>query len=524
MLTTNTNFDTYHDVDYTQPMYIITFEGQPYSFSNHLPLGSFHGVKQYLQIPTGISQKITPNEGKSSISSFTFSLQDIDDEITEMIVADEFFFDNKRVSLKGGYAGMSEEDCLLLSTGWVKSLKMSSDLTAYTFTATDPQKQMIRKVFRGSEDSTVNIAGNPLNIALNIILSTGNGTNGDYDRLAAVNGIGLSEDFVNVSNIELIRDRWFPGNSWWMEFEINKRIKAKDFLEKEIYKPLCLYPVINGDGKFDLRPYKPPLPGLDTVQSFSEANIIGMPQWDSNLKELVNEVEISYNYDLTSDTFQNVTYYVDGDSVTGRGAGDRPVEIKTKGLKTDSNIATINNRTLARYATPPIKINFKTRFDRFLSEAGDIVPFSHNLLPDLSNSVRGYSNQNMEVVSRNVDWKKGLCTFELLDTGFGRLKYGTISPSMTVTSGSSSTVFFVSTTDAAKYTIGWEVHITNKYAVKQAGPITITDIDTDTGQITTDDIGATPQAGWVVNFANYSEVITRQKDFTFIGTTDYIIP
>ena len=102
-------------------------------------------------------------------------------------------------------------------------------------------------------------------------------------------------DYINISNIEAVRDDWYPGDSHYMKFTITKREKAKDWLEREIFKVLNIYPVVDGDGKFNLKPFKPPIAGRDTLQDFDEDNIIGLPTYDMNLAGLINECEFHYD-------------------------------------------------------------------------------------------------------------------------------------------------------------------------------------------------------------------------------------
>src|SRR3990167_3331906 len=99
----------------------------------------------------------------------------------------------------------------------------------------------------------------------------------------------------------------------------------------------------------------------------------------------------------------------------------------------------------------PIRIKFSSLFYRWLSEFGDIVPFTHSKLPDIQSGSRGYTSERMEIVHRGVDWAKGQVKFELLNTGFSKGIYQQISPSMTITAAASGTSWTVSTADAAKY-------------------------------------------------------------------------
>ena len=561
MLSTNTNFDVYHDVDYKTPLYVIEFDGESAYYCNHVP-GEYVGLdkilledgadmlleddsyallegdsvgdspgaagyNQYLVSISGLSQKVKPEEGKASIGGVTITIQDYNNEITALLATDTYYFHRKKTTIKAGYMGMGADDLITIMVGWVTGLKLNKDGLSYIFEITDPIKWMQRKIFRGAEDTPVSLSGNPLNILL-ALLTSGSGS-GDYDWYDSANGLGLDPTYINVTAIEAVRDNWFPGDSHYMKFtDIDERIKAKDFFEKEIFKPLNLYPVIDGQGRFSVKPFKPPLAALESVQSFTEDNIIDLPGWDANLKALINEIEVFYDYD--GDDFVTEIFYIDGTSVDNRGPGKKPLKIKTKGLHTSHSPASIagravdiletrRNRVFGRFATPPIKLNLSTFFSRWLSEAGDVVPFTHSLIPDITAGTRGLTADRMEIINKTVNWKKGTVKIELLDTGFNKSIYGVISPTMTVTSASDGETFTVSTTDAAKFanlTLP-EVQVCDARMRQRKANVTLLTVNTTTGVCTCDDMGFTAAGGHFIVFADYDYCTAEQKNWGFIA-------
>lgn len=428
-------------------MYLIHFDGESTDYCNHKPTSPDNTLKQYLIKIKGNSQKVNPEEGSGSIGGVTITLQDFDNEITALLATDSYFFHRKKVTTKAGYLGMAEDDMLSIQVGWVTGLKLSNDGLSYVFSVTDPQKWLQRKIFRDASDSVpVIIQGNPLNIYLAILTSTGAGTNGDYDYLDAADGLGINEANINVSNIESVRDDYFPGDSNYMKFTITEKVKAKDFLETEILKVLNCYPIVDGDGKINIVPFKPPIETSTTVQSFNEDNIIGIPSWDANLAATINEIELHYNHDYVDDEFDNEDDYIDTDSMNNRGPGKKSLVIKTKGLHTVISPGSISgqraedilerrkNRIFGRFATPPLKIVISCWFSRWLSEAGDIVPLTHHLLPDIVSGTRGLSAQRMEIIDRSIDWKNGSVKITLIDTGFDKGNYVAIGDTTLIAS------------------------------------------------------------------------------------------
>ena len=482
------------------------------------PGGSL-AYKRYLRGIAGLQQRVTPEEGKGTIGGITFELLDVDNEITALLATDPYFFHRRKTTIKAGYAGMNEDDLLNIMVGWVTGIKLSNDGLMYSFTVTDPQKWMQRKIFRGSEDTPVTISGNALNILLAVLTSTGDGTNGTYDWFAEENGLGISIDYINIAGIESVRDDWYPGASVYMTFTITERIKAKDFIENEILKPLNLYPVVDGHGRFSVKPFKPPLAITDEVVVIDEDVIVPkLPSWDMNLAAVVNEVEWHYNY--SDDDYGNIDFYIDSDSLNNRGPGKKSIVIKSKGFSAfDSLMTRSKNRIFGRFAAPPIKINATCWFSRWLVEAGDIVSFSHSKLPDIEAGTRGIDSRLMEVISRTIDWRRGQVKIELLDTGFTKGIYNAISPTMTITGVTDQEHFAVSTEDAAKYvefTLP-EVQICDAGMRQKVESVTILSVDADTGDIVIDSAGVDLSAGWIVMFAEYDDVTSAQKNFGYIA-------
>jgi len=474
-------------------------------------------TSSYLARLSSLKQSITPEEGKSTIGGIKLTLLDVDGEILDAIGDDATEWHREACEIKTGYPGLDYDDYITIFKGWVTGLKMTDDGTGFELTVTDVAKWLQRDVFRGAESSSVTIQGNPMNILMAILTSTGAGTNGDYDWYDATDGLGIDDDFVNVSNIESIRDNWLPGTSHYMRFTITERISALDFIEKEICKPLNMYPIIRSDGSFDVKLFQPPWndTGLETLD---EDSIIGLPKFDANFDALINEVEWHYNYSAGS--YANQRFYSSASSLAARGPGKKPLVIKTQGLQS-ADVGTEvfsrrRHRVFDRYLTPPPKITCETFFSKWVVEPGDIVKFTHSQVPDIEAGTRGLTDELMEVISREVDLEKGKVKFELLWTGFGLGNYLRISPSGTVVTGSSATSFTMSSADAAKFKVGWEISITTAGGDSR-GDVNITAINGTA--ITIEDLGETPQTGDKVVFANAGSLVSAQTsaDYGSIG-------
>lgn len=532
MLSTNTNFDAIHDLDRITPLYLVHFDSGTTDYCNHEPESPTYAVKKYLKKIEGISQTITPEEGQSSIDSIKIEILDIDNEITSLLSTDSYYFHNKKVTIKAGYLGLAEADLLTIKTGWVTNCHLSSNGTAYTFEITDPQRWMQRKLFRESSSTTVYIQGNPINIVLGLLTSDGSGSNGSYSDYYD-DSVGLNIDYstIDIEELENLRDEAYPADSNYMYFTINEPETARDWLSENIFKPLNLYPIVKGNGKFSLKPFKPSLPIATIDRDFNEDNIINeIPKWSANFTSMINEVLVKYNYDVNEDEFLNEDWNLNTDSINNRGPGKKTLTLACKGWQTDlspssipdrvtDNITKRVNKIFQRWSDPPpAKISFSTLFYNWLFEAGDIAPFSHSQIPDLTNGTRGVSLSNMEVIDRSINWKDGKVSFTLLDTGFAQSKFAAISPSMDITAVTSINTFAVSSTDAAKFVnfTNSVVNICDSGMRSKLSNIAITGI-TSGGSVTTDNVGTSPAIGYKVVFDTYDNLSVTQQLYCNIG-------
>ncbi len=390
--------------------------------------------------------------------------------------------------------------------------------------------------FQDDVPQPVTFNGNPISLLLMWLTSTGEHySNGPYDVLSSVNGLGIPYEDVDAARFEGIRDTYFPGDSHNMDFTITKRETAKKFIESEIFKVLNMYPVLRGDGKISVAVLKPPLPSEDPPQQFTEKEIVGVPKWQGNLGSLINE--IGFFTDYNGEDFLTSQFYINGDSYLDRGAGRKELTIQSRGLKdsvlggsrfAQAIIPRRVNSVFGRFAVPPAKISVTTRFDRLLTESGDMVEFSHHLTPNVQNGVRGQEPVLVEVVQRTIDWKGGKVSMQLLDTGFQRPTYQVISPAMRITDVVSDTQFHVLIADGEKFKqfTSPVVQIITDLGLDKYNNITIVSIEPSIVQpalwslVTISPAAPGLSAGWHVIFDDYDNVTDEQKIWGYIADSN----
>lgn len=532
-----------------KPAYLLHLDGESIDYVTTTRIGAHTGtLKNYMKQPRGNTQSITPEYGKSSIGKVTVPLLDADGEIIALIGSHNTNLHRVKAVVKGGYRGLNESGMLKIFTGWITDIKLWKDGLGYDLIITDTMRRFQRKLFRGAEETAVTLEGNPMNILLRCLLSTGDGTNGSYDWYPEEWGLGIDRDMVRVSNIEYIRDTWLRGISF--SFDIRERLTAKNFFEEQIFAACNCYPIIRGDGTFDIIKYHEPLPVALSTQAFDETVIIGMPSWDQNLSGMINECEFHIGYDAAAGKYAAKYFYEETDSIADRGAGKKPLKIRSKGLPNNQTeqdfIERRANTVFQRYAEPPPKLKLKTFYSRHLSDVGDIVPVTHSKLPNLDTGERGITNHYMEIIDRSPNWQKGECQFTLLATDWKGERYICLAPNMNVVSGINTTSFYVTTEDAAKYEVGWHIDLCDSLRRIKASNLEITEIVShgmvtleDTTDVEFDDtadvefesgagykitvgssIGATPEADWIVQFAEDDYLTEAQQLYWIIKTSD----
>jgi hypothetical protein len=158
----------------------------------------------------------------------------------------------QRVQIYCGYDVLAELDYMKLVKMEVTDRKLSGDGVTFEITASDIHRTTRRSVFLSATTaSPVILTGNQLTLALQILTSTGAGTNGAYDVLAAQNGLAIPTGFIDIKAIEALRDSEFPAEVF--SFAIKAAVDAGSFLESEILKPSNCYPIVLQDGRLSFR-------------------------------------------------------------------------------------------------------------------------------------------------------------------------------------------------------------------------------------------------------------------------------
>lgn len=287
------------------------------------------------------------------------------------------------------------------------------------------------------------LQGNPLDIALQIMLSTGNGTNGPYDVLPACAGLAIDQDLVDVEMIEQQRDRWI--SAYRFKFEEFRSVVGKRFLEEQIYTFINAYPCINNDGQLSVHVYAPPLPNqINAV--LDDKVLVAPPTYAGNVFStyFYNAVDLSYDYNFLQDLANTPPNSATGpygnrslfEDPSSQGIFDQTTTKtwQSRGMRTLLTGLTVINRVadrfLKRFSVPSPLMNATVFYSQRLLQQADIVPITSKNVPNLSTGKIGIQAKMFEILGITPDFINGTQQMLMLDTGYsyGR-KYGAISPS-----------------------------------------------------------------------------------------------
>lgn len=279
------------------------------------------------------------------------------------------------------------------------------------------------------------LQNNPLTIALQILTSTGLGTNGAYDVLPASCGLGIPQASVNVTKFESERDRWTSGIVF--RFEEQDVVIGKDFLQQQIYAFCPAYPVVDNHGRLSIKVVAPPLPSSQSVQTpLNDSNIVERPSFVGNVLDnyFFNELDLSYDYNFLTKTFITRTIYTDPTSIQLFDI-ETVQTMQSRGMRLSvlpqHKIDNFGLKFLKRYSIPSPILQAKGFLNTRLIEVGDVLPLTNSKLPNLKTGTIGVVSQLMEVIQAAPDYISGSVMYQLLNTiyTYGK-RYAAISPTV----------------------------------------------------------------------------------------------
>jgi hypothetical protein len=369
----------------------------------------------YLQKLSGGGGSVHPQECRAEIRMYSFGILDKDDVVTSWLATDQY---NAAVSIYIGDSETDESDFELLFKGVIADYEEAK--LVWTFACNDLRRSIKTSIFTtADEDTSVTISGNPLDLVMQILTSTGAGTNGTYDTLAETNGRGIDDDLIDIATIEEIRDSYFPTLDW--SFTLLESWEAKDFIESQIMLPLGLYLTTKNDGSISMKRVAPPLLADNPVH-LNEDNIIGIPRIKKKLPYMINEIVWKRDYDSTTDEWGKHQIYINSDSLN-KYKFSKQLTIESyaaTGDITDTLVADRNSRLDTRFADPYPVYDISAQWsDAKAIEEGEVIFLSHPKMAVLATGKRGVSAEDplvCEVVSAVPNVMRGTVAVTAIGT------------------------------------------------------------------------------------------------------------
>lgn len=293
----------------------------------------------------------------------------------------------------------------------------------------------------------------PLMLLLQVLLSTGEGTNYDpspgarnYDVLPSPWGLGIDLSRVDVAGIEKLAaespDLQFGGL-------VEEASSAVDFA-KACLAPFGYYGVSTIGDVWTVRQLRPPLPDQVTRAVTDAQRIRGhLPGWDANLSGVVSAVELKCDWDVVANEFRRVEILrlLEADQFSdGQG---RTITYEVKWLYSGNrdvpgcppqkaqDVAELAKSRVSffrqRFARPPAVVSERVDYSFLDVELAELVAVTHDHLPNTATGTRGLNAALGEVIAKKVDDKSKVVELDVLMTGYQVGDYRFIAPSLKVT-------------------------------------------------------------------------------------------
>ncbi len=345
-----------------------------------------------------------------------------------------------------------------------------------------------------------------------------------YDTLPE--GLKMTPQEVDVAQHHFWRDTVLSTFDY--KIYLKDTINGREFIDQELYMTCGAYSIPR-EAKSSMGYHIGPIPGLTipildntTVKSPSK-----LQMKRSVNKNFFNTIVYAFDEDTLDEKFLTGVITTDATSKSRIPIGNKIFQIKSKGMRaslgglTQSTAA--SNRRLNRYKFAAeyfekVEVLFKTGFN---IDPGDLVLFNFDGL-NVSNTLNGSRNREekfYEVINKSTDLKTGNITLSLVDTNFDKSeRYGLISPSSLISSGSTTTLINIEDSFGEIYPneeikkwsdyFGLKVRIHDENYSFDEERILVGFTETDPYQmIISPALSIAPSSGYIVDLAQYSNSV-----------------
>ena len=266
-----------------------------------------------------------------------------------------------------------------------------------------------------------------------------------FDKMPV--GLGMKPRTVDLQGI-LELDNLIGASLPNIDVYVRDEINAKEFIEKEIFKPCGLF-FLPRKGRTSIYAALPPINTGETIV-IDERNITNIEDLSvqrSTTRNFYNVIAYKFEENAVSEEFKSGTVFINNSSLDTIPVGNKQLVIEAKGLRENSETRTAifqrAQRLLDKYSNAPqfiegVRVLYK---DGYQIEIGDIIVFGSDNLQLPNNGKDYFEPTLMEVTDKKLDISTGRIELSLLNSGYGiNGRFPVVSPSSYIESGSGNTI------------------------------------------------------------------------------------
>jgi hypothetical protein len=470
----------------------------------------------YLQLPTTKVKRYSHPD-----NSYTFSTVGDSDRINKPIYESQvtrldgdIFPDTSEIAVKDATDLFPSAGTFVIDNEFISytskndTTKRFSGITRGVFTTTP---------IAHSDDASVGLANvaiaNPLTIILQLLTSGGGGSS--YDVLS--DGCAIDQSLIDITAIEALRDAYFSGVSYHLALT-NDLIggNALSFIEDQLLAPNNLRFTYSENSKLSLALLnKPIFPSV----VIDEDTITKYPTTESDGNKIVNNLQISWDWDEDAGIFNQIQTFQDAASIAAYGLTSQ-ISLNWYGVKASldgaSLVSDFADNYFSRIATPNPEISLNVQLDKSLANVGDKAQLISSQVPASDGTLK--FNSMLEIVSRSINWSTGDVLLKLSFTSFTGIRSCFLAPSDIFASVTDQKNVGLSSGRGAYWEAGWCVRLwndlTSDYESDSVNYISAISSDAITFL---NNWSTTLTTHHRLKFCDYNDAVDSQKAYCFIS-------
>lgn len=366
--------------------------------------------------------------------------------------------------------------------------KIGNEFVQYTGKTFSSPNTTLTGLTRGDESSTAAIwksgtecffvqrsIANPIDMILQLLTSTGAGTNGAYDVLH--DGVKIPLAQIDTAKFASVKATFFPSDTFTLfYYDIENAMK---YMEVELLQANNLR-LTELNGKISIAVLDQSVPG-DTLPIVDADVILARPaaSWQISENRLFNQFTMEFFYVEGTQSYAKTLQFNDLNSQSIHGIR-KGATLSFKGITTEAIASERGNRLMDRFSSPQSEIGVTQFLKTYNTPPGDKVTFIH---PDLPTPGGGVGiNHELELLKRAINYATGLVQATYVFTSYANLRRGLIAPNDAVVSIIAANKITVGVGRGILWKVGYVVNLFSNvtHLVVDGGNNVITDVTGDT--------------------------------------------